>query len=344
VPNEAIDSFRIFLANNFYDLSLNKGEINCIKTANRNLYVWQNQGVSYLPINQRVMISDNLGGELQLGTGQVITQHQIISDTIGTQHMFSVGKSDYTFVWFDVRNRVYCRLRFGGGVEELSIIKGLHQYFHNLFENFDTDITKDNYYNGTGIVTEYNNRFKEFLTVMKFAGAEDTIRVHLTFNEKLDGFQSFVDQYPNFIFRLNNKLILQDTYKPTDMVTYGKKWLQYDKVNEYLSYFGYTKDSHVEIIVNPNRDIPKIFDNFVVVNGSLAQLEEVVTATDLQAGLDTSIEAGANLNYRYRNQATYSSVPRDTTTEARMRDYYMRARFSIRGFVKRVITEFRQAF
>lgn len=230
-PGEIIDSFRKFLINDYKDLDGQLGEINNIRSKDGRVLIWQNHGVSSVPILERQLLAATSGAATTIGTGGVIDRFDPINSYFGNQHQHGLTSTEYGYIWFDMRNRALCIMNVGGNVQEVSLAKGLQAYFNNQFnEGDDTALTPSNIYNtnnysmpeipllGYGIVGVYDPRYKMSYLTFKYADdrlidLEDEI-VSITskdftigYSHVLDAIVGFYDFTPG-IWHNHNDLVL----------------------------------------------------------------------------------------------------------------------------------------
>lgn len=184
-PGESVDSFRKFLLNDYKDLDGQLGEINNIRSKDGRVLVWQNHGVSSVPILERQLLAATSGAATTIGTGGVIDRFDPINSYYGNQHQHGLTSTEYGYIWFDMRNRALCIMSSTSNVQEISLASGLQAYFNNQFnEGDDTNLTPSNIYNtnnysmpevpllGYGIVGVYDPRYKMSYLTFKYADDE----------------------------------------------------------------------------------------------------------------------------------------------------------------------------
>lgn len=181
-PGEAVDSFRKFLTADYKDLDGQAGEINNIRSKEGRVIVWQNKGVSSVPILERLLLGATSGAATTIGTGGVVDRFDPISSFYGNQHQRGLVETEYGYMWFDMRTRSMCIMGSGGGIQEISLTKGLQSFFNNQFNEGDiTALTASQIYNtnnsdtfkelplmGYGIVGVYDPRYKMSYLTFKY--------------------------------------------------------------------------------------------------------------------------------------------------------------------------------
>lgn len=178
---EQLDSFRVFLVNDYRDVNGQLGEINNVRPKGDYVYYWQNHGVGSVPILERQLVSGSSGSATALGTGGVITRFDIISPKFGNQHQHGLTDTEEGWIWFDMRNKDICIMSLNGGVAEITVPTGMKSYFNEIFLerltlyyngtylNSQTyDISSDRPLIGTGIVGVYDPKNKMTYITFKF--------------------------------------------------------------------------------------------------------------------------------------------------------------------------------
>lgn len=141
IDGEFTDSWRIFQVNDSIEVTGVYGPINRIMSFNDKVYFYQNSAVGITTIDQRVVLSDQDGQELALGTGGVFPDYQYISTTTGAFHQFGVTNTERHLYHWDTRLKKIYRVS-GREVVPISDLKGMSSFFHNLEGEFlDTDLT-----------------------------------------------------------------------------------------------------------------------------------------------------------------------------------------------------------
>lgn len=132
---EEIDNFRIFPVANKIDGEGTLGPITSLMNWNNILYGFQEQGIGYLPINERESVTTTTGSPLIIGTGTIIPRIDYISRNYGCQHKFSILRGITGLFWIDMKNGKLCRLS-QNGLSPHSDMIGMHDFMTNLSKNF----------------------------------------------------------------------------------------------------------------------------------------------------------------------------------------------------------------
>lgn len=180
---ESIDSFRNFSQNNFRDLDGNKGQINNVRSRDGKLFYWQDHGIGYLPILERQVVGGAIGEATQLGVGGVIDRFDDINTYFGNQHTNGLIETEYGFAWFDFRRRAFLAMTVGGGIQEVSFVKGLESFFNDPALFYATQLTDSGYelqdndipLMGRGITGVYDPMYKMTYMTFKWVEGEDEV-------------------------------------------------------------------------------------------------------------------------------------------------------------------------
>lgn len=162
---EPFDNMRIFLLNNFKNVDATHGELTKGIVLKDYLFALQEHGVSYLPIDERELISSPIAGATQLGVGGVMERADTKDMFYGTQHKHSVFIAEKSIVFFDWNRLALCVININGETIDMSVVKGKQSYFYALKETIDNITyaimpTSDNPLSGTGILGYYDSKFK----------------------------------------------------------------------------------------------------------------------------------------------------------------------------------------
>lgn len=243
IDGEQHDNFRVFLPNSFRDLEGSSGQINNLRRKEGRLFCWQDSGVSYLPVEERITTGSPLGQQTVLGVGGVLDRYDELKNFYGNQHQWSLCENEDGFFWFDFRRKAF--MYMVGDMTELQIVKGLHAFLANAF--IDGSVINDNPIDKGGITGVFDGRFKEVLMVFKtvivdnFVGADHLCLGFDTINKQFS-----VQNYPihtGILIGFNDRIFSgwATRYSPINNNT------PYDVGNElndgnsnYVCYIAYT--------------------------------------------------------------------------------------------------------
>ncbi len=180
---ETIDSFRTFPQDQFRDLDGNKGQINNVRNRDGKVFFWQDHSIGYLPILERQIINGSIGEATQLGVSGVIDRFDNFNTYFGNQHKFGLIETEYGFAWFDFRRRAFLVMTVGGGIQEVSFIKGLRTFFNNPQQFYAQGLSSSSYelqnndtpLLGIGISGVYDPNYKMTYMNFKWVEGEDEV-------------------------------------------------------------------------------------------------------------------------------------------------------------------------
>jgi len=179
---EAIDSYRVFLTNDYKDADGQYGEINNLVTKRGQTIVAQNAQISTTPILERQLLAAQTGAPTTIGTGGVVDRFDPISTYFGNQHQHGMTSTEFGYVWFDMRRKAVVALDLSTGISEISKVEGMNGYFNEIIvDNLGSTITNttplnsttfsevsDRPLTGVGITGVYDPKFKMTYLTFKF--------------------------------------------------------------------------------------------------------------------------------------------------------------------------------
>ena len=257
VLGEKVDNMRVFLQNNYENVDATHGEITKLIVGNDFLYALQEHGITYLPIEERELISAPISGATQLGVGGVMERADTRDMFYGCQHKHSVLQTENGFAWFDMERRAVVAMMFDGQVANLSTIKGKQSFFNMLFNansNNLSDLSIDNPLTGYGILGFYDTISKTGFIAFKFdidnKKSDITVGISNTLT-KFIGDASFVpgitQSYLGFLLGVNENV--KNTILNNTVYSIGNE-VALNGVG-YVCYLGYTSASPA---IAPNSD------------------------------------------------------------------------------------------
>jgi len=127
-----VEGFDRYRATAFFDLPETDGDLTkLVKLNNDNVYSIQEDVVTILPINKRI-IEDADGGQLSISTDTFITTPAYILQNNGSQHIRTVKTSHDNIFFVDVRRREVVKL--GGSSQGKISDLGQHTYFEEVLD------------------------------------------------------------------------------------------------------------------------------------------------------------------------------------------------------------------
>ena len=161
---EILDSWSIFSALKYKDVTGEYGPINKLETLNDNVVFFQDKAFGTLDVNPRSIIQDTSGSDLTIGVGQGITDFKYVSNSIGATHQWGVQKARSGIYFFDSLHKKM--FMFGGKASPISDIKGMSSWFYNRI--LGSSLSSDNPILFEGITTAYDQRFGEIIFTFHF--------------------------------------------------------------------------------------------------------------------------------------------------------------------------------
>jgi hypothetical protein len=192
-----VDNWTRFLYTSYQDLDTEHGKLNKLYVFNNKLYGFQDKAVAIIGFNDRELVQSDASTTLTLGTGDRLTYHQYLTTFSGCKSPNSLIDTGRALYYFDLINKSFYRIT--DSIEDISNTKGLSRLFKNR-----------NYTSITDVLTGYDAiNSRVFLTIQ--AATPTTI----SFNERLDAFESLHTYYPKIYLNHLGKLyttILRDLY------------------------------------------------------------------------------------------------------------------------------------
>jgi hypothetical protein len=321
ILGETIDSWTIFKDLEYIDVNPVYGPLNALEMVQNKVLFLQSKAFGQISSNERTVVQDTTGVELQLGTGRKLERYDYISTEVGSFHQGSVTKSMYALYFFDIwKKKLFI---YDGNLNSLSDAKGLYTFFLNRLNG--SILKNDNPLVTGGISCTYDYKYDEviytfidkdpqllFQTIDKFTVA---------YSDKLKCFTSFYDI--NSPIYINNRTIIL-----TPAANNNDIYLM-DKGNNG-EFFGTAYPSDITIITNKAPMNTKVFDNIAYHQEAIDEstslqvdttFDSTEQYTDYQNTGTTSLISGTNVK---RKERTWNiQVGRDSNGTDRLRDKYM---------------------
>lgn len=280
-PNAFSDLYKVIDINAYKDYDFRMGPINDIIDFNSRLISIQQSGINFHYINDRAMLSEGASsGELLIGSGDVLAQKaQNITDNYGTQHQWSIVKTDNAVYGIDAQKRKIWRLSAQG----FDLISDSKQYRQQLHEILDQDSDHsdiihslpDNPICQGGIVGSYDRKYNDIVWAFMFSQTEENPMENssIRFNEWIDRFTDKYDNASPFYISLNTDFFsFNPNIFPSQQsvpLTNGDAWRENVDVdsagnNIKTTFYGNLFNTSISWYVNQYADITKIFDNFII--------------------------------------------------------------------------------
>lgn len=298
-----VDNWTKFLYSSYQDLNTEYGKINKLIVFDNKLLAFQDRGIVVVGFNDREIQQNSGASPLTLGVGDRLTYHQYLTTYSGCINPNSIIDTGRALYYFDQYNKSLFRLT--SKLEDLSNEKGVGRLFNNI-----------NYTTLSNILCGYDPiNLRLYIT---FNGSTSTT---LSFNEKLDAFESKHSYYPIVYFNHLGKLY---EIKDNDLYLHGEgKILEFfgsaSEVESYISFIVNAKPVNKVVFTNLEFNTNLYdFANNVFVDSSISTipLSSIITETSYQSITHTTTIP--NLRRRFRTWRYI--IPKDSSG-GRMNDY-----------------------
>ncbi len=252
VNGELRDSWLRFKTNNFLEVDGIYGQVNAIYNHNGKVYFFQDKALGIVPINERVVTTNEDGIELSLGTGDVISNYGYISTNSGCFHTSAVVPTEDYLYFFDIRTRKFYRIS-SDSKQPLSDLKGLNSYFFNLFPNtLINKIDSKTSLLPIGIHGVYDNRYNRVIYTFN-NGSSTTI----SYNEALNCFEAEYDIDAS-VYHNTGRIILS-VAGLNSTASRGRCYMH--NVGNYGEFYDKVYDSKIALIANAKNLATKEWNN-----------------------------------------------------------------------------------
>lgn len=248
-----VQGFDVFRVGNIFDLEENKGALTKLGVCSDDLYAIQETGITYLPTGQS-QLQQTDAGILAVGTGDVIGRPIVVHQLRGSQHIRGIVETGECIYVPDAKNQNVYKLQG----RQLTHIYAASDIFAKPIAESDV----------VGFYDPLNSEF--FL-------ADNENNTCFVFNEFIEGGTWIGDYEFNLASTKladglygHNKLYVTAQGVTDSKVTYNT-YTMYE--GDHNSLFGHTVVPRVKLVVNPESDIAKTFDNMLLV--STDRLDEV---------------------------------------------------------------------
>lgn len=342
---EMFDKFRIFHTNSFKILESRYGNITNIRKLKDYIVYWTPESVGYLPVLERQLSSTELGAPIQMGVGGVLERSDELSVFgYGNSHQFSLVESEIGFHWFNILNKTFISLNSSMKLDQNSLAAGLNNYFDKNI--LDELYTNDNPDIGKSIVSGYYmTKKKIYMTFLQSTGSFTVM-----YDIKLNMFiGNRTGTAINYIF--NNKYFLATSLRQVTHYLVNSIYVMEN--NSMNSYHDNAENAYVELIVNDEQMLSKIFNDIILKDNS--NNFSSITFTSSNGTVTEIITEGRNnvlinKNYKRIREELRASIPKLTTRE-RLNGSFLSIKFMVSSFnydvrvsLKKLITYYKTAY
>lgn len=292
---------RVFLAGNYRDYTEQYGEITKLIDINGNILVVCEHGILLLPINERALVSESVGGPIVVNNTNVLPENpKIISDTYGSQWEESVVNTPYGIYGVDSCNRKIWYTD-GNSLKTISDFK-VQEFLNNYLE-----VSNEKEINKCNIKTHYVKYKNDVLFTLY--DVDNAVYWNLCWNINEENFKTFYSWIPQDSQNIGNNLIsvplpellkeehdhsleIGNNIKIGEVTKYSSDGIICNKPEvhgqTYLwkhgqasivpstkqiqptNFYGHQHPFEFEFIVKDNPDMHKIFDNLQIISNKAA--------------------------------------------------------------------------
>ena len=245
IAGEIVDPWTSLSTASISDASGVYGPIRKIITYNNELFGFQDKGIFNILFNNRVQIPTSDEMPIEITNNYKVQGVRYLSNTKGTLDKLSVGISPRAIYFVDNYNKTISRFTINGGIQDISLNKGMRSWTFNNIIDSETSSYIDAV-NLNVMVDAINND-------VYFINKE----ICLCFNESIEAFTGFYS-YENvpFIVNVAGDII---SLNPLDSAPYLQQ------SGRYNEFFGNRIKSYVTYKINPDPFLHKIFNNVAFV-------------------------------------------------------------------------------
>lgn len=192
------NGFRVFKENNYRDYPKTYGALVSLKEFNGNLIAVMENGVLLIPINERALAGEGVGGNIYINTSNVLPENpKVLSSNFGSMWQDSIIITTENKIYgVDTIAKKIWRTD-GQSFEIISDLKVQKFLNDNINLNESDKIPQINFKN-------VKTHFNAFKGDVMFTFYNDEIKWNLCYNEKLEKFITFYSWIPNFSENINN--------------------------------------------------------------------------------------------------------------------------------------------
>lgn len=311
IPGEFIDNWTDVLVNEEMYLDGKYGSINGTVNYKDRIFTFQDSAIAFININPRIQIQDQNNIELELGTGNVLHEYRYLTTTSGSLNKWGIIQSPTGIYYTDLLNKTLYKLQ--GDNSDFADIKAMDSFFNknlNLSElKHDNPILKQ------GVTGIYDEKLK--LTYLTYLQDKNNFTISIKDNEnKFNSFHSF---YPNKYFSKGDLTLSTDE---------NSKNLYSYYTGEYNKYFNNKFLSKITLLINPDADHDKVFNNIFYNSEVYLNDLDIPNITfnyikaynDYQTTNKIPLVVGLNSNLRRKFREWRAIIPRIQNSRDRVRN------------------------
>jgi hypothetical protein len=247
ILNTDVEGFDEFPVNNIYDLENKYGSLTKLIHFRNRMYGIQQDAVTYIPVQARVIETDVTTNQLAVRSANIIDLHQSVSTTFGSQHINSVITSDLALFFIDAERKKI--VSFSDSTAMISE-QNMATYFNN---NLSTNISEGD------LRLAYDLVNYKLITGRKYNGSESW---SIVWNDKFKVWESELDTAsdsdPMAYVQSNDDLYVMGLDYNGNLAIYK----MYDSTDS--TFMGKTFIPSVTYISVPKEGFPSTFDTLTV--------------------------------------------------------------------------------
>ena len=311
------DAFTTWDANEIHELSNNKGAIYSIFNLRNELFAIQQNAVSKLSINPRVVVdnADAAAVTVVTGTGQVIQRSDYIDTMYGSQHFNNMLVTNTSAYWYDNNMSSFCKLVLGKGiaVQDLGITTQNSSIFNALKNSTIGDKPLD--YSVGGIALYYNKIFDEIGICITTANNGSV--THLVYSELNDLMVSKKEDVICMAANLPGELLTIGRNNATTSINSSKLYKE-DSNNSYISYYEINNTNSLDVTFVCNEKVysSKKFDKLVMYLSGNENAQKFTTFTFTDSVSNTAFTSNASLSRTANGKHIIPITSTDGTAKA----------------------------
>lgn len=242
---ELIDTWTNITLASTMDLDGDRGVLRAIRRFNNELIAFQDNGISNILFNSRTQIPTSEGVPIEIANSGKVDGKRYISNTIGVINKWSIVESPSGLYFIDdIGKSIYL---FNGQLTSISDKFGFHSWINNKSDSLKTwsPLKFEN-------IVSYYDRINGDVF---FISGEDC----LAFSETMGTFSSFYSyEHSPYFITLEDRGLWVNRSSNEESIKY-KIW-EHNEGN-YNIFFDDYKDYYITLIVNPDPQVTKIFNN-----------------------------------------------------------------------------------
>ena len=299
-PTSIIDTWTKLNLANTLNLDANFGNLTKIIKNNDTLLAFQERGISAINFNNKVQISTEQGVPIELANSGKVDGYGIVTSNYGCLNKFTICKSKNGLYFIDSNKKLLVSIS-GEGIKEVSTVGGMSVWFK---EKIDTNVWSPN--NTASPVTRYDENTNDLYV--------SNNEWCLVYNEYLQTFTSFMEDYVNVDFGVN----LNDKFYYLEHEgTLLNEMFAGDYVKDYSITYRVNAEPYIDKTFTNIEYIADVFDgktiepDIIPTNGLMQPFTELKVWNEHQEGTSNLEESKKLSNNIQKKRVWRDFIPRD---------------------------------